>query len=149
MKTFKDTQGRQWNISINLGTAMAIKDSLGIDLLQPEAGDPPLLTRIGTDEILLGQILCGLLEDQFEKHNLTAKDVRMSFDGDTLLAAQKAFYEEMVDFFLARGRTDRSKAVAAQMKLIDKAIAAIENKVDKIDIDALVDGQLSGSLQEH
>lgn len=149
MKTFKDTQGRQWNISINLGTAMAIKDSLGIDLLQPEAGDPPLLTRIGTDEILLGQILCGLLEDQFEKHNLTAKDVRMSFDGDTLLAAQKAFYEEMVDFFLARGRTDRSKAVAAQMKLIDKAIEAIENKVDEIDIDALVDGQLSGSLQEH
>jgi hypothetical protein len=149
MKTFKDTQGRQWNISINLGTAMAIKDSLGIDLLQPEAGDPPLLTRIGTDEILLGQILCGLLEDQFEKHNLTAKDVRMSFDGDTLLAAQKAFYEEMVDFFLARGRTDRSKAVAAQMKLIDKAITAIENKVDEIDIDALVDGQLSGNLQEH
>jgi len=41
MKTFTDTAGRTWAISLNLGTAMAVKDKLGIDLLQPEAGEPP------------------------------------------------------------------------------------------------------------
>ena len=31
---------------------------------------------------------------------------RAGFDGATLLAAQKAFYEELVDFFRSRGRAD-------------------------------------------
>ena len=74
MKTFTDAAGRTWTIALNVGTAVAVKDSLGVDLLQPEmpyAGDlpseasakegPPLLTRLGADELLLGEVLCGLL----------------------------------------------------------------------------------------
>jgi len=40
-------------------------------LLQPEAGDPPLLTRLGTDEMLLGEVLCAMLEGQFVTHKVT------------------------------------------------------------------------------
>ena len=39
---------------------------------------------------------------------------RAGFDGATLLAAQKAFYEELVDFFRSRGRADRARAVETQ-----------------------------------
>ena len=73
MKTFTDTAGRTWTISLNLGTAMSVKDALGIDLLQPEAGDPPLLTRLGTDELLLGEVICCLLAGQFEAHKVMAE----------------------------------------------------------------------------
>ena len=145
MKTFNDAAGRTWTIALNLGTAMSVKSKLGIDLLRPEDGDPPLLTQLGTDEMLLGEVLCALLESQFEKHNVTDADVRMAFDGSTLLAAQKAFYEELVDFFRSRGRSDRAKAVAAQMQLIDKATSAIEAKISAMDLDNLIDGALSGT----
>ena len=91
MKTFTDAAGRTWSISVNLGTALKVKDSLGVDLLQPEQGDPPLLTRLGTDELLLGQVICCLLSDQIEAHKVTEADVRAGFDGQTLLAAQTAF----------------------------------------------------------
>ncbi len=148
MKTFNDAAGRTWTIALNLGTAMGVKSKLGIDLLRPEDGDPPLLTQLGTDEMLLGEVLCALLESQFEKHNLSEADVRMSFDGTTLLAAQKAFYEELVDFFRSRGRTDRAKAVAAQMLLIDKTTVAIENKIDAMDLDKMIDGALSSNSPE-
>ena len=148
MKTFNDAAGRTWTIALNLGTAMQVKDKLNIDLLRPEDGDPPLLTQLGTDEMLLGEVLCALLESQFEKHNVTDADVRMAFDGTTLLAAQKAFYEELVDFFRSRGRTDRAQAVAAQMQLIDKATAAIEAKISAMDLDNLIDGALSSSSPE-
>ncbi len=57
--------------------------------------------------MLLGEVLCAMLEGQFEAHKVTADDVRAAFDGQTLLAAQKAFYEEMIDFFRSRGRNDR------------------------------------------
>lgn len=144
MKTFTDAAGRTWTLALNLGTAMAVKDKLGVDLLQPEAGDPPLLTRLGTDEMLLGEVLCALLEKQFETHKVTADDVRAAFDGQTLLAAQKAFYEELIDFFRSRSRNDRAKAITKQMALIDAAVAAIETKLDQIDPRKMVDGAISG-----
>ncbi len=148
MKSFNDAAGRTWSLALTLGTALHVKNKLAIDLLQPEAGEPPLLTRLGTDEMLLGEVLCALLESQFEAHKVTDADVRMAFDGKTLLAAQKAFYDELTDFFQSRGRMDRAKAVAAQATLIEKATAAIESKIDTMDLDQLVDGALSGNWQE-
>jgi len=144
MKTFTDAGGRTWSITLTLGTAMAVKAKLDIDLLQPEAGDPPLLTRLGTDEMLLGEVLCAMLESQFEKNEVTAEDVQAAFDGETLLAAQKAFYEEMIDFFRSRGRNDRAKAVAKQMAMIDAAIEAVETRIDQIDPRKIVDETIAG-----
>ena len=48
MKTFTDAAGRTWSLALTLGTALHVKTKLVIDLLQPEAGEPPLLTRLGT-----------------------------------------------------------------------------------------------------
>jgi hypothetical protein len=148
MKSFTDAAGRTWTLALTLGTALHVKNKLAIDLLQPEAGEPPLLTRLGTDEMLLGEVLCALLESQFEAHKVTDADVRMAFDGKTLLAAQKAFYDELTDFFQSRGRMDRAKAVAAQARLIEKATAAVESKIDTMDLDRIIDGALSGSFPE-
>ncbi len=148
MKTFTDAAGRTWSISVNLGTALKVKDALGVDLLQPEQGEPPLLTRLGTDELLLGQVICCLLGDQFEVHKVTEADVRAGFDGQTLLAAQTAFYEELVDFFRSRGRTDRARAVETQNRVITEAVKAIEAKIEALDVEATIHGALSGPSQE-
>ena len=145
MKTFTDAAGRTWTIALNLGTAMKVKAKLDIDLLQPEAGDPPLLTRLGTDEMLLGEVLCAMLEGQFETHKVSEEDVRAAFDGQTLLAAQKAFYEELIDFFRSRGRNDRAKAVAKQMAMIEAAVTAVETRIDALDIDQAIRGAMSGA----
>ena len=145
MKTFTDAAGRTWTISMTLGAAMHVEAKLDVDLLQIESGDPPLLTLLGTDEMLLGEVLCALLESQFEAHRVTAEDVRNAFDGRTLLAAQQAFYEELIDFFRSRGRTDRAKAVAKQMSLIDAAVAAIETRIDALDIERTIAGAMSGA----
>ena len=145
MKTFTDAAGRTWTLTLTLGTAMKVKAKLDIDLLQPEAGDPPLLTRLGTDEMLLGEVLCAMLDGQFETHKVTDDDVRAAFDGNTLLGAQKAFYEELIDFFRSRGRNDRAKAVAKQMAMIEAAVTAIETRIDGIDIDETIRGAMSGA----
>jgi len=148
MKAFTDRAGRSWTITLTLGTAMTVKEQLGVDLLQPEAGDPPLLTRLGTDEMLLGEVLCAMLQQQFETQGVTADEVRNGFDGQTLLAAQKAFYEELIDFFQSRGRTDRAKAVAKQVKMIDAAVVAVETRIDALDIDRTIAGAMSGESPE-
>lgn len=132
MKSFIDAQGRNWSITLNLGAAMKIRDRLGVDLLQPELGDPPLLTRLGTDELLLGEVVCVLLESQFEVHNVTAEDVYKAFDGKTLQDAQEAFYQEMIHFFRQSGRTDRAQAIEKQRKMIAAGIKAVESRLSLI-----------------
>ena len=148
MKTFNDAAGRTWTLSLTLGTAMRVKAKLDIDLLQPEAGDPPLLTRLGTDELLLGEVLCALLEGQFEAHKVTEEDVRAAFDGRTLLSAQEAFYQELEDFFRMRGRGDRALAVAKQNALIEAAIKAAETRIGALDIGEAIRGATSGASPE-
>lgn len=145
MHTFNDAAGRVWTIALHLGAARAVKDKLGVDLLAPEAGEPPLLTRLAADELLLGEVICAMLQEQFDAHHVSADDVRRAFDGATLLAAQQAFYAELEDFFRRRGRPDRARAVQAQARWLAKAAAAMEQKLADLDLDAMLDGALSGN----
>jgi len=139
MKTFKDNAGHDWNISLNIGTAMLVKDRLGVDLLQPEVGDPPLLTRLGTDEILLAQVISALLESQFETQKVDEKQIYQFFDGPTFARAHEAFYEELIDFFQNRGRSDRATTVQKQMTVLLKGVKAAATKIDGINMDAVID----------
>jgi hypothetical protein len=144
VKTFNDSKGRTWSLALNLGTVKAVKDALAIDLLQPEQGDPPLITRLGTDELLLAQVIWDFLRPQFEAQKIDEAEVAASFDGSALLAAQNAFWEELADFFHARGREHRVKAIRKQMALVDAGITAIGEKIDRVDVEATIRGILSG-----
>ena len=138
MKTFKDNAGHDWNIALNIGTAMLVKDRLGIDLLQPEKGEPPLITQLGTDEYLLAQVISVLLESQFETQKVDETQIYQFFDGPTFARAHEAFYEELIDFFQSRGRSDRATTVLKQKKMILAGVRAVETKVEGVSIDAVI-----------
>ena len=142
---FKDAAGREWTVAITIGAAREIRDKLGVDLLQPEQGDPPLLTRLGTDEMLLAEVILCLIADQIEQRQLTERDIRNLFDGRTLLAAHQAFYRELVDFFQGRGRGDRATAVQKQDAMIQAAVAVAESRVKAIDIKAILASATPGT----
>ena len=143
MQVFKDNANRDWSISLTIGSAMKVKERLGIDLLQPEVGNPPLLTRLGTDEMLLAQVIAMLLESQFELHKIDAEQIYQCFDGPTFARAHEAFYKELIDFFQNRGRADRAKAVEKQMEMIQSGIKAAEAKLDEIDVDKVISEALA------
>jgi len=144
MQVFKDNAFRDWTLSLNIGTAMLVKDRLGVDLLQPEAGDPPLLTRLGTDELFLAQVIAILLENQFDKYQFTPEKVYESFDGQTLSRAHEAFYKELIDFFQSRGRHDRAKAVEKQKTMILAGVKAAETKIDSVNVEQVIEETMLG-----
>jgi hypothetical protein len=151
MKTFTDSASRTWTISMTIDSVKRVRDLLQINLLEPEAGDPPLLTRLGTDEILLCDVIYCLVKPQADQQNISDAQFGQALGGDAILAAQTAFYEEMIDFFLKRGRPDRAKAATAQLKMITLAVQRIEKTLDSLDLAKEIErifGNLSGSLPE-
>ena len=73
------------------------------------------------------------------------EDFGRALGGDAILAAQTALYEELVDFFLKRGRPDRAKAVAAQKKMIEMAIERVKIKLESMNPEAELDRILGNS----
>jgi hypothetical protein len=145
LKEFVDAAGRRWNLVLNLGTVLGVKDRLKVDLFALEEGEPPLITRLGTDPYLLANVIVVLLEPQFEKHGVTDKDIREAFDGPTLLASQTAFWDELADFSQSRGRPEQAKAIKAQTRVMTAFIAAAEKEIDGIDVDQVIRGTMSGA----
>ena len=139
MKTFVDKQNRSWEVSLTVGSAKRVRDLLGVNLLEPEAGEPPLVTRIGTDEMLLCDIIYCICKPQADKLDLTDEQFGELLCGDVILAAQEAFYAEMLDFFHQRGRMDRATAIRKQMEVIRLSVARAEKEIGKFEIEEMVE----------
>ena len=142
MKTFTDNAGRAWTLALTIDAAKRVKSLLDVNLLELEAGDPPLLTRLGTDVILLCDVIFALVKPQADAAGVSDEQFAAALGGETILAAQTAFYEELVDFFRKLGRGDLAKAVDAQRRMIDLAVARIETRIDRLDLEAAVESTL-------
>ena len=142
MKTFTDSAGRAWTLALTIDAAKRVKSLLDVNLLELEAGDPPLLTRLGTDVILLCDTIFALVKPQADAAGVTDEQFAAAMGGDAILAAQTAFYGELVDFFRKLGRTDLAKAVDAQRRMIDLAVQRIETRIDRLDLEAAIETTL-------
>jgi len=147
MKTFTDSAGRSWTIALNIDAAKRVRDLLGVNLLEPEKGDPPLLMRIGTDEILLCDCIYCLCKPQADQQNVTDEQFGAALGGEAILAAQTAFYEELIDFFRQRGRSDRARAVQTQMEMINLAIQKVQTNIEQFDIAGEMDRAFTESSE--
>lgn len=145
MKSFADNAGRTWTISLTIDAAKRVKGLLDVNLLELEAGEPALLTRLGTDVILLCDVIYVLVKPQADAAGVSDEQFGAALGGDAILAAQTAFYEELADFFPRLGRNHVAKAVTAQRRIIDLAVARIETQIDRLDLDAVLESTLGES----
>jgi len=143
MRAFTDSAGRTWTLSLTLDAAKRVRSLLDVDLLDLENGDPPLLTRLGTDIILLCDVVFAIVKPQADSAGVSDEQFGASLGGDVILAAQTAFYEELVDFFRKLGRSDLARAVEAQKQMIELTVKGIETKIDGLDIEGEVDAILA------
>ena len=145
MKTFTDTTGRTWTIALTIDAAKRVKGLLDVNLLELEAGDPPLLTKFGTDVILLCDVIFALVKPQADAAGVTDEQFGAALGGEAIQVAQTALYEELVDFFRGAGRADLAKAVETQRRMIDLAVTRIETRIDKLDLEAAIETTLGDS----
>ena len=138
MKTFTDTAGHTWTIQMTLNAVKRVKARLDVDLLALEVGDPPLLTRLALEVILLCDVIYVLIQPQADELKVSDEQFGAALGGEVIHAAQTAFYEELVDFFQGLGRNDLAKAVNAQRRVIDLTVERIGTKLDGINLEKVL-----------
>lgn len=96
MKVFKDSTNREWIITVNVGTAKAVRDLTGVDifnLYDREAG------RVFADPVLLVNVLYVLCKEQCEKRGLSDAQFGEALVGDCIEDAATKLLREVADFF--------------------------------------------------
>ena len=137
MRAFKDSAGREWEISITIGAVKRVRDLLKlngetVDLLSPNSGNPPLITRLFLDLCLLVDVLYALCRPRAQELRISDEEFGASIAGEEAKAAYEAFFEELIDFFQKAGRQDAAKMVAGNLKLIRIGMEQTGHAVDRL-----------------
>lgn len=99
MKTFKDSGGKSWDISITVGSLKRVKDMLNIDLIEEASKKENIFIKVSENPIMLCDILYCLCKSQADERKITDEKFGESLNGDAIEQATNMFIEELIDFF--------------------------------------------------
>lgn len=150
MHAFTDTTGRIWELSLTIGAAKRVKGLLNVDLLDLSGGNPPLITRLHTDAMLLVDVIYAVLKPAADAAGITDEQFGESLGGDAAWNAYLAFTAELADFFRQFHRPDLERTVVINRNLmetkpakavdyIQKAAEVAERQTEAKLIDALIE----------
>ena len=156
MKTFRDAQGREWTIEVNVTALKRVKDATGVDLTKVIDPGADVISRLADDVFLLFDVVCALLKPQLERHGLSAEEFGAGLDEDATEKAATALFEGIIDFFREEKRTllkrafSKVKAAAekTQNEAINRAMKEVESEAFDQAIHAAMSGSSSTSLPE-
>ena len=148
MRTFEDSKKESWELALTFGSIKRLKGLLEVDLLDLLGGDPPLLTRLGTEVTLLVDVICALVRPQLAARELSDEDFAERLDGVAAKAAMEAFYAELADFTRNLGQTAQARAVERQTEVLVKEMVRKTELVNLINLNAAVDKEISRVSEE-
>jgi hypothetical protein len=147
-REFRDDQGRPWLVSINVEAAKRVKASVKVageggkevpfDMLDT-ATINQTITVLRSQFIVVGEVLCALLEKQLTDRGITHDQFLEGLRGDALDEARKVVEEEWIDFFpkplrVMVGLMAR-KMSEVQQTMMDHAKGQLEN----VTVEALIE----------
>jgi hypothetical protein len=146
MKTFTDSAGRTWTIAVTVDAIKRVEGLIkGVNLANLTNGDPPLLTRLETDVMLLCDVIFALVKPQAEQLGVSDEEFGRAMGGDAIMAAHDTFWEELTDFFRQLRRTDTARAIEKQIALVKATVEAIEQRVETLDVSSVIQRALGSS----
>lgn len=142
MHSFHDTQNRTWQLVLNIGAAMRVRDALAVDLLMLEMEN--LSRRIMVDDLLTAQIVGAIIRPALDDAGVSLDAFYGALEGAALAEARKALVAELKDFFRGGGRSDRVTLLEVEEELTAAYWAQAE-KAYRQDAAAKTSGGLFGT----
>ena len=146
MKTFRDTAGREWLVSINITTIKRVKGLCGVDLLDIGADENNIIARLMDDPVLLCNVVYAICKPQADEREISDEVFGEAMAGDAIDSATDAVLSDLVDFIPAPKRPALRKIYqklqAYQVTAGDLAM----KELDDPDIDAKMNAALEAAL---
>ena len=124
MHTFRDENGRQWTLAVNVASVRRVRSLAGIDLPGLFGDEMKPLAALLSDPCKLVDVLWVLAAKQAAAAGVTEESFAEGLLGDSLQAATEALLEELVDFFPDRARREALREVLTKGKEIGARLAA-------------------------
>ena len=141
MKTFVDNAGRTWTVAVNVDAIKRVRTLCEVNLLEIVEGD--LLGRLANDPVLLCDVLYAVCKPELDAKGVSDEDFGRAMGGDVIEAATAAFLEEMVGFFPSPKRAVLAKALGKLRVLEERALRAVQTRLDDPRLLAEVEKQLA------
>lgn len=125
MKTFKDRDGRVWELRLSIGAARQLKDGLGLDIMSAMHESSDLLMTLASDPAKLFSAIWILCEAQAARLDISEEQFADLFDADAIEQAAGALLREIADFFpLARRALHRAVDKMSKVgEAVDRIVA--------------------------
>ena len=122
-------------LDLRLGTLRRIQGALGIDILNPFDGDPPLIARLGTDAGLIIDCVWVAVERDAKAAGLAdAQAFLDAMSASEAAAVVTAWQEELENFFQQLGRRELVAAMRKQAVLMAAGMRIAVERVEAMEL---------------
>lgn len=143
MQRFKDSNGREWCITVDVRAIARVRDLCQVDLAKLFDDSFSLMKALFEDPVKLSDVLWTLINtgDRLEFDT--------GFTGDTLETAANAMIEAVIDFFPNPKRREALReTLRKSWEAVDLAMDEVEQKVSEISSTQLLSAMRSQELSE-
>ena len=120
--------GREWVIQVDLPAVETSRAKLGFDL---GALDCSQLDALSKDQVLVGNVLWMLVEEQAEKASVSRKAFLSTLHGDAGRLAYIALIESVIDFFPSHQREALRAMLMEHLKAEEQIQIAMKERLAK------------------
>jgi hypothetical protein len=127
---FKDVQGRDWDVVVDVVAIKQVRSALSVDLAKLFESEAK---KVFGDPCLLVDVLFVLCRDQCEGRKLSDIDFGRSLGGDSLKLAGKALADAVIDFFPSDQQAPCRELLAKDEAIRTAALTQVLEHAKQID----------------
>jgi hypothetical protein len=135
MRSFKDANGKEWPLVVNITTRQRVLTDTQFDLFG--VVDAVELEKL-EDPALLVSVIFSLCSVEAQKAGISPEQFASGMVGDALDGASEALMGAVSDFFPRRRRTVMTAALAKGTQLADGLMAKALEKITAMDLESLM-----------
>ena len=138
MRSFKDNQGRQWSVEINVTAIKRVRGLTGEDLMQVIEGT--LIEKLIRDPVLLCDVVYAICKPEADSRNVSDEEFGRAMAGDAIEAATQAVLDELISFCPSpRDRANLGRVLQATNRVLDKARDLTEKRIQTLTSESELD----------
>lgn len=147
MAQFVDANGQQWELVVTVTSVKRVRELLGVDLGNMFSGDPPLLTRLDMDIVLLFDVIFALVKPQADSRGVSDEEFVALLPGEASVAARDAFWKAVLDFFLQFRRPDVVAAIRKQTAITNETINRLAARMETLSVEDTAEKAMKAANQ--